>query len=65
MNKTLHSKLTEKHFYQPVPALVYPESEDKFSGLVSEIEILRDAAKDLLQPRPQAVARLLQMARSI
>jgi len=35
------------------------------TGLSYEMGVLRNAAKDLLQPRPEAVANLLRMAREI
>ena len=61
MNKTLHSKLTEKHLYYHTPTLAYANDE----GMMQEMSILREAAKDLLKPRPQAVANLLRMAREL
>jgi hypothetical protein len=76
MNKTLHTKLTEKHHYNHTPSLVYAKGDGisaNVSGgsgrfmasLEQEVKILQEAAKDLLQPRPQAIAKLLQMAREI
>ncbi len=73
MNKTLHKKLTEKYLYNHAPALAYVSSEGMLfsspdttrGGFEDEMKILQEAAKDLLQPRPQAIAKLLQMAREI
>ena len=61
MNKTLHRKLIEKHLYDHTPALLYGQGE----GMLHEMNLLREAAKDLLKPRPQAVANLLKMARGL
>ena len=57
MNKTLHKKLTEKHIYQHTPTLSCALGEEQ--GLIQEI------AKDLMQPRPQAIAKLLKMAKDL
>jgi len=73
MHKTLHNKLTAKHLYEPTPLSGYFKEDDMHTessawlttGLQQEIRLLREAAKDLLQPRPQAVANLLKMAREI
>ena len=62
MHKTLHKKFTEKHVYGHTHIFSYP---DDGGMLMQETEILREAAKDLLQPRPQAVANLLKMARAL
>jgi esterase/lipase len=73
MNKTLHKKLTEKHFTAYSPTLAGHNSDSMQNdapssfkmGLSHEMHILREAAKELLQPRPQAIARLLKMAREL
>ena len=76
MNKTLHKKLTEKHLYHHTPTLAYAKGDGAlaevadrssrfFESLEQEVKILQEAAKDLLQPRPQAIVKLLQMAREI
>ena len=76
MNKTLHRKLTEKHLYNHTPSQVYAKGDSfvtddsghstRFmASLEQEVKLLQEAAKDLLQPRPQAIAKLLQMAREI
>jgi hypothetical protein len=64
MDKTIHSRLTEKHHYQAT-ILEYAYGEEGFNGLAHEMALLREAARDLMQPRPQAVSRLLQMAREM
>ncbi len=65
MDKTLHKKLTEKNYYDHTPTVAYADSDDMLAGFAAEMRILHNAAKDLLQPRPEAVARLLQMAKTI
>ena len=65
MDKTLHRKLTEKHVYSHTPTMVYAKCDDGLTGLAYEMGMLREAANDLLQPRPQAITRLLQMAREM
>ena len=64
MNKTLHKKLTGKHPYGHMP-VAYANGDEMLTGLSYEMGVLRNAAKDLLQPRPEAVANLLRMAREI
>jgi hypothetical protein len=65
MHKTLHKKLTEKHFYDHTQSLAFPKSDDCFPGFGYEMELLRTATNDLLQPRPKAIANLLKIAREI
>ena len=65
MNKTLLRKLNEKHLYTTTPIEDCADSEDMRSSLIQEMMILREAAKDLLQPRPQAIANILNMARTL
>ncbi len=62
MHKTLHKKLTEKQLYSQSKA--YLLSNDGGSVL-EDRDLLREIAKDLLQPRPQAIANLLKMAREV
>ncbi len=62
MNKTLHKKLTEK----PFPGHLQALSFDHQGGTVlQEKGLMQEIAKDLLQPRPQAIARLLEMTREL
>jgi hypothetical protein len=68
MNKTLHKELTKKSYYQPhTPIIAGPLKEDVIlSDLVQEMKsYLKEAAQDLLQPRPEAIAQLLNKARSL
>jgi hypothetical protein len=65
MNKTLHKKLTEKYCYEHTPILARVDYEDMPNGFSNEMGMLHHAAKDLLQPRPEAVSRILQMARDL
>lgn len=73
MNKTLHKKLTEKHVYSHTPLLVTPWGNDPQgsgseylrAGLEHEMRILQAASKDLLQPRKEAIANILKMAREL
>lgn len=59
MNKTLHRKLTAKTALKnPFPALGLGTANVANA-------ILLEAAHELLQPRPQAVANLLKMAKNI
>ena len=64
MDKTLHRKLTEKHLYAYTPAITCNDGE-MHMGLVHEVNMLREAAKDLMQPRPEAVANILRMAKGL
>ena len=64
MNKTLHSKLTGKHLYEHTPAMAHAAEEGHY-GFAHEMNILREAANDLLQPRPQAIANILKLAKNI
>jgi hypothetical protein len=64
MDKTLHKKLTEKHLYANT-ALGLADSEDMFASMRQEMKILHLAANDLLQPRPQAIASILEQARAL
>ncbi|MES2703315.1 MAG: hypothetical protein V4649_11785 [Bacteroidota bacterium] len=58
MDKTVHIKLTAKPYKHTLTS-VYVDLDNMVASLREEI------AKDLLQPRPQAVANLLKMARGI
>jgi len=65
MNKTLHKKLTEKHFFTQSPVITYGDSEDVFAGMAFEMDMLKEASKDLLKPRAQAIANILKLSRAI
>jgi hypothetical protein len=62
MNKTIH-KLREEQM--PAMPVDRPGSQDLFSSLAGELRLLQLASKDLLSPRPEAIANLLKMAKSI
>jgi hypothetical protein len=62
MNKTLHKKLTEKHPCEVPHTMGHLHEKGVRSG---EMSLLEEAAKDLLQPRPQAIANILKMAREL
>ena len=64
MNKTLHKKLTEKHLYEHAHTIVFAKG-DLSSQMADEVNLLKEAAQDLLQPRPQAIANILRMAREL
>ena len=63
MNKTLHKKLTEKHLFAPGPTMVYAKGDSMQTVFMHEMLILQEAAKDLMSPRPEAIARLLRLAK--
>lgn len=65
MDKTLHGKLTEKLPFAHKPATTPTGSEDFFAILRHEKRILDALATDLLQPRPEAVANLLKLAKNL
>ncbi len=65
MQKTLHKKLTEKSFHEYQPAIARLHNDILMNGVMQEMKMLQEAAKDLLQPRKEAVAKLLEMARSL
>ena len=64
MNKTLHKKLTEKHLYA-TPALTQSGSEDMLSIARQELSLMRDASKELLQPRQEAIDYIMKMSRLV
>ncbi len=61
MHKTLHKKLTEKHLADHTRSTFINGG----GMLLQDANLLKEIAKDLLQPRPQAVANLLKMAKSV
>lgn len=64
MDKTLHKKLTEKHPFAHTSASSQTGGDDFFAILRHENRILDALATDLLQPRPEAVANILKLAKS-
>jgi hypothetical protein len=65
MNKTLHKKLTDKHVFGHTATLAYASGEHLPTVFIHEMKMLKDAAGDLLQPRPEAIARLLELAKGL
>ncbi|MCW3123648.1 MAG: hypothetical protein JWQ38_3140 [Flavipsychrobacter sp.] len=65
MDKTLHKKLIEKNHSSYMHLQAFPAEEALLYGHAHEMRILAAAAKDLMQPRPEAIARLLQLAKNI
>ncbi len=63
MDKTLHKKLTEKRLYRDSQHMSYADGGDMLASLRHEMNILHFAAKDLLQPRAEAIAGILEKAR--
>jgi len=60
MNKTVHKKFTGKH--------TEPNRQTQPEGRIivqPDMSLLEEAAKDLLQPRPQAIANILKMVREL
>lgn len=62
MHKTLHKKLTAKYLSTPAQANYLA---GQGGVLLQDADLIREIAQDLLQPRPQAVANLLKMAKQI
>ncbi len=65
MDKTLHKKLTAKQPSTTAPAIPSEEHSGIFGVLRDEKRILDALAKDLLQPRPEAIANIMEMARKM
>jgi len=64
MNKTLHKKLTEKYFYEHTPSLAHAD-DDALTGFAGELSLLHKDAQNLMQPRPEAIANILRIAKSL
>ncbi len=65
MNKTLLGKLTERHYYDQSLTVSNHGDEFMLNGVMHEMILLREDAKNLMQPRPEAVANLLRMVRKM
>ena len=68
MNKTIRRELIKKSNYRPHLQVCKDIFKDDaiLSDIVKAMKpMLEEAAKDLLSPRPEAVAQLLRMADSI
>ncbi len=64
MDRTIHKKLTAKHVNGEGHSAYRFDNELVF-GHPHDIRILEAAAGELLQPRPQAIATLLQLAKEM
>ncbi len=64
MNKTIHSKLTVKNSAAHMRSERIA-SEDFLLVLKQERDIIKALRNEILQPRPQAIANLLKLAREI
>ena len=64
MNKTVHKRLTAKTNYTHSILSGCAAEDLLFSAFSQEMQLLRDDARDLLQPRPQAIANILKMSRA-
>jgi hypothetical protein len=62
MHKTLHKKLTEKQLFSHSKAYIVGNNG---GSVLEDRDLLREIAKDLLQPRPQAITNLLKAAREM
>ena len=64
MHKTLHKSFTEKH-YPSARLFSAPATDEILATGWKEMRVMREAAKDLLQPRPEAIAYILKMSRQL
>jgi len=64
MDKTLHKKLTEKQLLTYTPT-AFAAGADVYAAFRQEKRILDALSKDLLQPRNEAVSRILELARKM
>ena len=62
MHKTLHKKFTENLLSKHTPSPAQSGDDDRQPSLIS---MLREDAKELMQPRKEAIANILKLARSI
>jgi uncharacterized protein (UPF0335 family) len=61
MNKTLRKKLTVSKEQMPAVMMEKEHSSEQLMELMQDMKgVWQDAAGDLLQPRPEAVAQLLK-----
>lgn len=64
MDKTLLKKLTEKNTAN-YASLPLERDNDYFATLRQEQKILKSLATDLLQPRTEAIANILKLAKTL
>ncbi len=65
MNKTVHQKLTNKYSYTHAAEAQLAYVDGVVNPFRQENKMLRQAAQDLLSPRPEAIAKLLELSRSL
>ncbi|MBC7553691.1 MAG: hypothetical protein H7257_06900 [Taibaiella sp.] len=65
MDKTLHQKLINKYHYAHTGLACEMGIDDIFAGLRQEMKIVEQAANDLLSPRPEAIARIMELSRAV
>lgn len=65
MDKTLLKNLQGKQHSFGNNVLTYPAVDYSLTGLVHEMNMLQEAAKDLMQPRPEAITHILKMSRAM
>lgn len=65
MDKTVHKKLTDKYLYRNSLAVACADEEDLLASMKQEMKILQCAAQDLLQPRSEAIASILEKAKAL
>lgn len=64
MNRTLHSKLSDKSLYT-VPATHLNNGDIFAPGFQLDKKVKEELLKDTLSPRPEAISRLLELSRSL
>lgn len=65
MNKTVHQKLTNKYSYTHAAEAQLAYVDGVVNAFRQENKMLREAAQDLLSPRPEAITKLLELSRSV
>jgi hypothetical protein len=61
MNKTLQKKLTKTTSKKPAVVVESEKNSEELIDLMQDMKnVWQEAAKDLMQPRPEAVAQLLK-----
>ncbi len=65
MNRTIHAKLTNKEQYTHAAFTDGFLADQLLAGMRQEMKILHLAAKDMLSPRPEAVARIMELSKLV
>lgn len=63
MNKTVHKKLTASQSSKT--QILHYSTGSVPASFSHELKLLQKAAKELLQPRPEAITNLMKMARTL